>query len=249
MGVRLIAKDVDAEAYATEYSAPVRRALEGIHFLNGSPQKAARNYAPGKISGAVVGLPTAFSDRLSTVGLVSYIQSSVAETDAMTIFCIARSGDANTSDATRPGFFGNYSYAGVAADGGAADGTVMYFRVAGGMAVAAGYGNTAADRIFPIASLPTTDAAKWALYVVIVSTAGITFRDVTNNRAITQTGTTGLPRRRAVNKFRLGSNYDRFGGICDMAVWQAHSAVLTEEEIATTTADLRAYAARKGITV
>lgn len=247
MGVRLIAKDVDAEAFATEYSAPVRRGLEGIHFLNTSIQKAAHNYAPGKKSGVVVGAPVALADRLTAVGLVNYIQSEVTESDSMTLFCIARSGDANDSGGTRPGFFGTYTGLGV--DGGAADGIAMFFSGPGTISVNVGYGKTAADKVFPRASLSSADAAKWALYVVIVGPTGITFRDITNNRATTQTATSDLPRRRTLNKIRLGSLFTGFGGTCDLAVWQAHSVILAEDEISTTIADLRAYALRKGIVV
>jgi hypothetical protein len=247
MGVRLIAKDVDAEAFATEYSAPVRRGLEGIHFLNTSVQKAAHNYAPGKKSGSVVGVPVATADRLSSVGLVSYIQSEVVEADYMTFFCIARSGDSNSSAATRPGFFGTSR--GVAADGGVADGVVMFFSATGFMALNAGFGNTEADKVSPRASLTSANAANWALYVCQVTPTGVNFRDVTNNRAQTTPATVGLPRRKSLNKFRLGSTFNDFAGSCDLAVWQAHSVVLAEDEITTTIADLRAYALRKGIVV
>ena len=247
MGVRLIAKDVDAEAFATEYSAPVRRGLEGIHFLNTSPQKAARNYAPGKKSGTVVGAPVALADRLSTVGLVSYIQSEVQETDLMTFFCVARSGDSNTSAGTRPGFFGTFR--GLAADGGVADGVIMFFSGPGNISVNAGYGTTEADKVSPRAALASTNAANWALYVCVVTATGVTFRDITNNRAATTPASPALPRRRSLNKFRLGSTFNDFSGSCDLAVWQAHSVVLNEDEITTTIADLRAYALRKGIVV
>ena len=247
MGARLIAKDTDAEDFVTEYSAPVRRGLEGIHFLNKSVQKAAHNYAPGKKSGSVMGTPVALADRLSTVGLVSFIQTDVLEADLMTFFCVAKSDNANSSAATRPGFFGTSR--GVAADGGVADGLVMFFSAPGFIALNAGYGNTEADKSSPRASLSSADAAKWALYVCIVSATGVTFRDVTNNRAQTTAATAGLPRRRSLNRFRLGSTFNDFAGSCDLAVWQAHSVVLTEDEIATTVADLRTYAARKGIVV
>lgn len=249
MGTKIVAKDVIAEGFSIEYSAAVSRGLEAIHFLNTSPQKAARNYAPGKPSGGVVGNPVAYSDRLACKGLTDYIQTALSESDSMTFFCIARSSEDNSSDAKRPGFFGNYSTSGLGVDGAAADGTVMYFRTVGNMAAAAGYGNTAADKTFPLATLSAADAAKWSLYVVQISTAGITFRDITNNRSSTQNGTGGLPRRRSLTKFQLGSNPSRFGGTCDVAVWQAHSVSLTEDEIATTIADLRGYALRKGIVV
>jgi hypothetical protein len=87
------------------------------------------------------------------------------------------------------------------------------------------------------------------MYVCIVTATGVTFRDVTNNRAQTTAATAGLPRRRSLNRFRLGSTFNDFAGSCDLAVWQEHSVILTEDEIATTVADLRTYAARKGIVV
>ena len=247
MGGRLIVKDVDAEKFATKYSAPVRRGLEGIHLLNTSPQKAARNHAPGKKSGKVVGAPCAFADRLSTVGLISYIQSDVRETDLMTFFCIARSGDSNSSAGTRPGFFGTFR--GLAADGGVADGVIMFFSGSGNIAVNAGYGTTEEDKVSPRAALVDTDAANWALYVCVVTATGVTFQDITNNRATTTLASPALPRRRSLNKFRLGSTFNDFAGSCDLALWQAHSVVLTEDEITTTIGALRAYALRKGIVV
>ncbi|MBA6130004.1 hypothetical protein, partial [Pseudomonas juntendi] len=228
MGVRLIAKDVDAEAYATEYSAPVRRALEMIHFTNGSPTKAARNLAPGKAQGSVVGSPVASADRITCNSLTNFIQSGIQEPSAITFFMIARSGDSNTSGATRPGFLGTYD--GLAADGGASDGFALFFSGTNAISVNACYGNTASDKTFPRASLPTQDAANWALYSVIISSAGIVFNDLTNNRTITQSTTGGLPRRPSLNKIRIGSLFTGFSGSCDIAAVQLHSAVLTAEE-------------------
>lgn len=249
MGVRLIAKDVDAEAYATEYSAPVRRALEMIHFTNVSQTKAARNYAPGKAQGIVVGAPVASADRITCNGLTNFIQSGIQEPSAITFFMIARSGDSNTSGATRPGFLGTYD--GLAADGGASDGFALFFSGTNAISVNACYGNTAADKTFPRATLVSQDAANWALYSVVISSTGIVFSDLTNNRTTTQSTTGGLPRRPTVNKIRIGSlfNPSGFTGSCDIAAVQLHSAVLTAEEQAATVADLRAYALRKGIRV
>ena len=249
MGVRLIAKDVDAEAFATEYAAPVRRALELIHFTNGNPAKAAHNLAPGKAQGSVVGAPVASADRLTCNGLTNFIQSGIQEPSAITFFMIARSGDSNTSGATRPGFLGTYD--GLAADGGASDGFALFFSGTNAISVNACYGNTAADKTFPRATLVSQDAANWALYSVVISSTGIVFSDLTNNRTTTQSTTGGLPRRPTVNKIRIGSlfNPSGFTGPCDIAAVQLHSAVLTADEQVATVADLRAYALRKGIRV
>ncbi|MBK5008378.1 hypothetical protein IAE33_000238 [Pseudomonas sp. S60] len=247
MGVQFLADGVDAEAYVTEYSPPVRRAVEAIHFTNNSLAKAVRNYVKGKAQGSVVGTPVVLADRVTCNSLTNFLQLGVQEPSQLTLFLIARSGDANSSGATRPGFVGTYD--GLAADGGAADGLAMFFSGNGQVSVNAGYGNTASDKTFPRANLSAADAASWALYSIIVSTAGIIFTDHTNNRTVTQSTTGGLPRRPTVNKLRLGSLFKDYAGSCDVAALQLHSAVLTASEQALTVADLRAYAARKGIKV
>lgn len=247
MGVQIYANDVDAEQYVTEYAPPVRRALEAVHFTNTSLAKAVRNYAKGKAQGSLVGNPVALADRVSCNSMTNFLQLGIQEPSQLTLFLIARSGDANTSAATRPGFVGTFD--GVAADGGAADGMAMFFSGNGQISVNAGYGNTVSDKVFPRASLSVGDGGSWVLYSIVVSTAGITFTDHTNNRTVTQTATGGLPRRPTLNRLRLGSLYKDYSGACDIAALQLHSAVLTASEQALTVADLRAYAARKGIKV
>ena len=250
-GVRIIAKGVDAEAYATEYAAPVRHALKGIHFLNTSLEKAARNYAPGKgiEQGSIHGAPGITAGYASIKSLSDFIQSGIPESDSMTIFCIARSLDSGLASATRPSFLGTQQ--GVAAAGGTSDGINMYMTSAGGGMVSftAAYGNNDADRTNVVCSVSWENIKTFALFVATISSVGITFRDVTNNRTNTVTPPAGLPRRRTVNKLRLGSAFNAFGGTGDVALVQVHSDLLAPAQIATTIDDLRAYALRKGIAV
>lgn len=244
MGVRIIAKDVDSEAYATEYSPPVRRGLEGIHFLNGTPTKAAHNYAPGKPSGVVIGAPVASQGFLSCKSLSNFIQTGIPETDLATVFVIARSTDLGTSDAVRPAFYATQD--GPGADGaGTAQGLALWHS---GSQVRSLVGYlTPESTTFIDVNLVEPLVANFAIYVQIVAANKIELRDVT--RSISGSVVPAGTRRRTTNKFRIGSSFKSLRGTSDIAVFQAHSVVLSEDEIAATVADLRAYAARKGIMV
>jgi hypothetical protein len=247
MGVRVIAKGVDAEQYATEYAAPIRRGLEAIFFLNTSLEKSARNYVAGKPQGSIVGSPVANPNYLATKGRVNYVQTQLAETADMTIFVLARTSADGSVIAERPMLFGNYQT--LNADGGAAFGVCMYLTSPTRFNAGAGFGADAAANELRLAGLTKADIAnKWNLYGMVVSSAGLTLRDFTTNQTSTAPGV-ALPRRLASGKIRIGSGVTAFDGSADMAVFQAHSVALTETEIQTTVADLRAYAARRGIVV
>lgn len=247
MGVRLVAKGVDAEQFASEYSAPVRRGLEAIHFLNVSVAKAAKNYAPGKSQGVVIGAPVASAAYLSCNGTVNCIETSVPETDNLTIFVVARTAADGSVVAERPMFFGNYQ--GLHVDGGAAYGMSLYLSAHNRMSGTAGFGASVADNANVQAGITKPAVANlWALYMVQVSASGTTTRDFTAGMVQT-TGPAGKPRRLATGKIRIGSGQSNLLGACDVAVFQAHSVVLTEAEIGITVADIRAYMSRRGVTV
>ncbi|AJQ47965.1 MULTISPECIES: hypothetical protein [Pseudomonas] len=247
-GVRLVAKGIDAEQFASEYSAPVRRGLEAIHFLNTTPAKAAKNYAPGKDKeqGKIVGAPVASSGFLSCKGTVDCIETAVAETENMTIFVAARTAVDGSVAADRPMFFGNYQ--GFNIDGGVAWGVSLYLSGLNRITGTAGFGVDAADNTNIVSGVTRTVASKWGLYMLQVSAAGTTIRDFTTG--LSQTiAPAGRPRRLALGKVRIGSGQTGLLGACDVAIFQAHNVVLTEAEIQATVADHRAYLARRGIVV
>lgn len=251
MGTRVRASGTKVDHIAKTYSAEVRRGLLGIHFLNTENARAENNYAPGKqaAKGIVVGSPVFTDSYASIKGRLNYIQSGMAETDEMTVFCIARSGDTGLAGATRPSFLGTEQ--GAAAAGGTSSGINMYMTSAGGGLVSftAGYGNNDADRTNLVCSLSRANITTFALFVATVSAAGITFRDVTNNRTNTVTPPAGLPRRRSVNQLRLGSCFNSFDGFGDLALVQVHDVVLTPTEISAQIAQHRKYALSKGMVV
>lgn len=246
-GVRLVAKGIDAEQFASEYSAPVRRGLEAIHFMNTTVAKAAKNYAPGKDQGLIIGAPEPASGYLSCKGTVNCIETSVSESENMTLFVVARTAADGSIAADRPMFLGNYQ--GTNADGGPAWGVSLYLSALNRVTGTGGFGVDAADNTNVLAGVTKPAVAnKWGLYMVQVSAAGITTRDFTSG-LVQSTSPSGRPRRFSSGKVRVGSGQTNLLGACDVAVFQAHSVVLNETEILATAADLRAYVSRRGIVV
>lgn len=247
MGVQLSAKGVDAEQYATEYSAPVRRGLEGIFFLNTSLTKSPRNYASGKPQGTVVGAPVPSAVALAVKSRVNYVQTQISESAEMTIFIVCKTASDGSVTADRPMFFSNYQ--GINADGGAAFGLSFYLGAGTRLTFGGGYGTDAASNTQKLAGITKAGVANsWALFSMSVGASGVTIRDHTagGNGTISSAG---LPRRTATAKIRIGSGITSFDGSADIAAFQAYSVELSDLEISTTAEDLRGYMARKGILV
>lgn len=248
MGVRIVAKGVNAEPYATEYASPVRRALEGIHFLNGSLEKSARNYAPGnKPQGSVVGTPVIGTGFLKCTGLSNFIQTGLAESRNGTLFVVFRNAVDDGANGNKSMPAGNYRSSGAALPG--ASGVGFYAgsavsRVNGLAACAATDADTAT---MSVATTQVTPLTTWSMAVLTFSDASLVHRNLT----VPYTATTALPfpRRVSTDKLRIGSGFSSYPGVCDVAAFQYHSAVLTEAEIQAVYADLKAYVLRQGIAV
>lgn len=242
MGVRIIATGVDAEQYASEYSSPVVRSLEAIFFQNTSLEKVSHNYVPAKLSGSIVGTPSPTATATTFKSMANYVTTDVTETDYMTWFIVARSELDGTNQASRAVFLGNYDSTSNP------PGCGMYIQNTNRVSGFACYGVDAASNVLVASSVNSTKTVTdWNLYAVIVQPGGVTMRNLTTN----QTGTIANvnPRRKATTKIRIGSSITTYSGQCDIAVAQLHSATLTETEIQTVAADLRAYALRRGLTV
>lgn len=240
MGVKIIAKGVDAEAYAKEYAAPVRRALEGVFFLNTGLEKAAHNYAPAKTKGTVIGAPVPVVAATKFKSMANYILTDITETDAMTIFVLARSELDGTDQSNRAVLISNY------------DTTVnppglgIYVQNTNRMSAFGSFGADAASNVVVASSVNSTKVVTdWNLYAAIIQPGGVTLRNLTTG----QSGTVAnaAARRKNPAKLRIGSSATSYTGFCDIALAQIHSAALTEAEILATAADLKAYAARRGI--
>lgn len=241
MGVQIVAKGVDAEQYATEYAAPVRRGLEGIFFTNTSIEKIARNYAPDKPNGVAVGAPAIKQGFVTLKSMTNYIQTQIRETVDLTMLVIAKSDAIPGTADTTPLICGNFDAtapAGVSLYAGGAD------RVSG----TAAYGDDDSTSSNAAALVTPIALSTWNLYSVTISNAGIVARSHTANISNTRAAT--KPRRPTSRNIRIGSGYTiTQRGNIDIALFQHHSVALTDDELDRTVADLRAYAARRGITV
>lgn len=238
-GARLIAKGVNAEDFAFEYAAPVRRGLEGMFFLNTSLEKLARNYAPGKPQGKIVGSPVANTNWATLTSNTSYIQTDISDTVEMSFFAIVRSDLQTGGPSIVP--IGNYQV-------GDPVGVSMYSAAQDRLATTAGGGNDSSSSQNFTCSAIGQQLSVWGLYSGVITAGNISMRNhtsgVSNNTVIT------LPRRLSSRKLRIGSAYSaQMTGVCDMMLAQIHNVAVTEDERASTIADLRAYALRRGINV
>lgn len=249
MGTRIRAVGVNAEDTAKEYSSPVQRGLEAIHFLNTSLAKASRNYAPGKggFQGTVVGTPTVGAGYLRCAGLSNFIQTGIAETRNGTMFVIGRNLVDDGAAASRTMLAGTFKASGASLSG--PSGVGFY----GGSAVARLNGlsshatDNAATATLASATIQVVPLTTWALLMLSFSDSKVVCRNLSVPYTASASPTT--PRRVVGDKLRIGSGYTSYTGICDVAAFQYHSEVLTEDEILAVTEDLRAYALRKGIAV
>lgn len=241
MGVRIRAVGVDAESSAREYSSPVPRGLEGIFFLNTSLDKIAHNYAQGKAKGTVMGAPLPGAAGTTFKSQSNYVLTDVSETDEMTLFVLARSALDGTDQTSRAVFLSNYSSANNP------PGLGVYVQNTNRISAFANFGaDAASNTLVPAVINSTNVVTNWNLYAAIIKAGSVTIRNLTTGQ--TGTLTNVAPRRKGAPKICIGSSYTTYSGACDIAVAQMHSVALTETEIQAVTADLRAYALRKGIT-
>lgn len=247
MGARLIAKGVDAEDYAFEYAAPVRRGFEGMFFLNTSMEKCLRNYAPGKNDATLVGAPVVSASYLSGRSGVNFLQTDIAETAEMTMYTVAR---ALNIPATLPMaaadaviLAGDYSAASPV-------GVVQWFATPTSFSGGAAFGadpNTTSN----VGASVATDPTRWCLYSTVVRSNAVITTNHTTGVTSTRTITTEGVRQVSNRKLRLGSSYQTSQtGTWDMMLHQVHNVAVTDQEKADTVADLKAYILRRtGITV
>lgn len=242
---RIIAA-VSAEDTAVKYQPPVTRNLEAWYFLNTNADKAARNYALGKPDGALVGGPTVAANYAAFTGNTKYLQTQVADAALQTIFALVKTPDTLADDAHSPIFYGTE------ASGSA--GTSLAWRQASNQLWFSGAHLTSEEGpgqtgIPAFLNSTNSDLGNWNIFVgVNMST---TNRLINATRAVEHTATpSAYPRSPSTQRFRIGSDYTTSGssGISHVALWAHYSDVLTDDEIAAVVANIRAYAAGRGIT-
>ena len=252
MGTAIVAKNTSAiDSGLRKIVPPVTRGLEAIHFLSGSAERAAANYAAGKPNATSVGAPAITANFATLKALTNYIQTEVADAPTQTIFRVVRTSDTMVDVDHCPVFDSTYS-------SGSNLGTMFYGNVGGNInQTAACFADASLTTISTRAvSLSNGTEIFPATFSLIVTSVGATQTVVRNETlGITdQSVVNTFGRRPSTRPFRLGSAYvegnTHYKGTCDVAFWQHHSVLLTPSEIALTVARIREIMLKlHGITV
>ena len=243
MGTEIIAKGVFAESFATEYAPVVGRGLQAIHFLNSSITKAAHNYARGGVDAQIAGTPAEAANRIGFKSLSNYLQSSVPESEEMTIFAVIRSGDTLEDAAHSPVVCGSRQNN--------IGGAQMFFQpAAGNFQFLADFWTDAAHtsalpRNVSLINVTEIDLSNWSLLVAQARVDRVSIANMTTG-ASRESSIQSFGRRVPDSTFRIGSAWPTttaYAGSVEMAFIQMHSAALSPTEISETATDIRRYLA------
>jgi hypothetical protein len=91
MGLSIVVKGADFSNGAVGYIPPVPNGLQYLNIFGGEGINQGRNLALGKSGAEVVGAPVVGQNSATFVPLTSYIQTSVADSDSITMMVVARS--------------------------------------------------------------------------------------------------------------------------------------------------------------
>lgn len=226
------------------YVPPVSRAIKGIHFLVDSSAKLAHNFVEDGINGSVTGSPTITAQYAQMTDNTHYVETGVPESALMTFFIIAKS-DQDFSGVDGSMLFSTNGNT-VQSGGGSTFGTSLYMTSSG---ITFGSSrNNGGTVTSAAAAISGNTNSTWALYQLEVTATGNTITNVTTGA--TATNSVGSTKVITNGNFRLGANFTAsYVGTSKLMAWVAHHDVLTTDEKASWVTRLRAYAAKKGITV
>lgn len=249
-GLKIVVPNADFEASAVGFAAVAADKLEGLYFLNGSPERAARNLAKVNRQAAVIGSPVVNNGFLQFKGATNYLQTDVEETKEFTMIAVAKTPSTLADDANRPMYISN-----------------------NGSPVAPGYIGTFGSALYPSSptdirqtgSRTTTDGTtptsggttianytyhnQWSFLVGRIRENEQRLDDKTHGLSNAQA--TAGARQLASGRFRIGSGFSTaFAGLADMAFVAIYSKFITDAERDALYNQIRPYLSRKfGINV
>lgn len=219
-------------------NSPVQPSL--IHFFDQGLGEGARNLALiDAAPSTIVGVPVEMGGFIrfgsqSQLGVDKYVQTQIADTDAMTVLLIVKCPDTFENDDHVPSVFGNFafndSYEGVS--------LVMTSETATSLYVEYQEGASS-----PTATLTVTgqNNSDWtALAFVINPGVGIRLFNFTT-AAGDGAQDIGLPRRISPRPLRIGAAPNGFAGLSDVAFAAVVPASLSRSQCQTALAPVRAY--------
>jgi len=226
--------------YAGGFRPPVAAGLAGWWWLGGSQAATEKDHAYIE-NGTLAGSPTIQTGYVSFNGYSSgqWLQTEIAETNDLTLMCVARTSDTLASAAYRPMMMGWYGGdAGYANQG---NGSCLYYGSTSGLPQGflrgtVGHvtgGTVSLDDAAP-QTVPNVGAWRF-LAVTFNNTTGVkVVYDRTAGASATNTVATARSPH-TINRLRIGSGYNAsFSGKCDIAWGAAHTTALTLAQITDT---------------
>lgn len=253
MGIKLIANGTTAP-WHSKVIPPVTRGLEGWYNFDTDASRFGYNRAIGKADANVYGSPVAYATHGRFKGLANFLDTQIAESINQTIIIVSKAaaaipaGASSGGDANTPFFVGNYlgpvSTPGLA---GSSFGVNLFATsqtsLTGSAARANGAGGATSGQN-PLAGEVATD---WGIRCIRASEAETVTFNVSKNTKQVYAATLG--RALASTKIRIGSATTAFAGEADISAVAIYSEALTDAEIASLAAILRARMRRLGVTV
>lgn len=219
--------NADASGLGLGFDPPITDGLEAFFLFGGDITQSAKNHAPNKPNGVIVGSPVIGTGFARFQGDQSWLQTDVSDEIAMTIICIGRCTDAMTSAATRPSFAGNQtgnSISGLHTGGGA--GVNIYQKSAGKLCLRAGAWSGSATVTGEVEV--TADLAQWGYIESAFSTNLRKLRHRTQGAEII---TTPSAARDPVNtKYRSGDVPSVTSGSVELNALAIFNRVLSNDE-------------------
>ncbi len=228
--------------YAGGFRPPVAANLLGWWWLGGDKASTEKDHA--YLGNAVLAGSPAFHDgyvSFSGFSAGHWLQTEVAETNDLTVMCVARTSDTLAAAANRPMFMswfgGDPGYASQA------NGSCLYYGSASGLPQGflrgtVGHVTTGTVTMDDAAFQTVPDVTAWRfLAVSFDDTSNVKLvSDLTAAASATNTvSTTRSPH--TVNRLRIGGGFNTsFSGSCDVAWAAVYNRALTAEEKADTRA-------------
>lgn len=253
MGLIQIHSDADFSALRRGIRLAVPGA-SGLHMFGGSLASSAVNYAGSRLPGTWVGVaPTPAATYVPINGALSGMDTTVVETAAVTILMVVRSPVMTIPNTITPYFITTYLGTG-AVDGASIFGSSLWINttVDGRWTWSvtrhdgAGTNSTVTSNLTG-ANIPS--AGQWTLISVRANNTNQDIKDHTRNK--TGPTTSALARNPTINAYRIGTKRNSFTNMGEVDVHSCliYSSYLSDPDLTTAAAQLRALAAQKSISV
>ena len=225
---------MDGSANSIAFAPPVSNGLLAWFHMGGTAGATTRNRADGQADGSIAGTVTYSSGYFTSSNQNNRLDTTILQTEAATLLCVARSGAAFNSISTRPTLVGSYSSHLTGVQGAALQVTgTPSSAPAATVALTASRNNSGVPVMTP-ASLTVADFSQWTFLAGVVKAGAVSnaraIYDKTNGNSAFATPATGRLFD-ATNPIRFGNMSSLVYGTNDMAWGAYYNRDLSEEEI------------------